>query len=235
MVRTIASGGSNGLVVTSPHPPIRSFSPRRRGLSPLRAEVYERTAPRHLLPVEGPLLALATLFPGIPDVVLDIGFGAGEGLVELAAARPTEAVIGVEVHTPGVARVLESIEHHGWQHVRLVEGDVMEFLPRLDHGSLAAVRLFFPDPWLKNKQRHRRIVRPDVLAALVDRLRVGGCLHVATDIADYGRHVMALVADEPRLRGGCIDRPEWRPLTRFEQRGLEAGRTPVDLSFERIR
>jgi len=235
MVRTIAAGGSNGLVVTTPHPPIRSFRPRRRGLSPLRAEVYERAAPRHLLQVEGPLLELATVFPGLPDVVLDIGFGAGEGLVELAAVRPDEGLIGVEVHTPGVARVLEAIERNGWQHVRLVEGDVMEFLPRLAPCSLAGVRLFFPDPWLKNKQRHRRIVRPDVLAALVDRLRIGGHLHVATDIADYGRHVVALVADEPRLRGGRIDRPEWRPLTRFEQRGLAAGRTPVDLSFERIR
>ena len=93
-------------------------------------------------------------------VVLDIGFGGGEGLIAMAALVPQECVIGVEVHTPGVAKVLEAIDAHGWQHVRVVEGDVLDFLPRLPPGSLAGVRIWFPDPWPKRKQQHRRLVRP---------------------------------------------------------------------------
>jgi len=183
--------------------------------------------------VEGPVLSWTELFPSL-DVVLDIGFGGGEAVVELAAARPHEAIIGVEVHTPGVAHVLEAVATNSWQHVRVVEGDVIEFLPRLACGSLAGVRLWFPDPWLKNKQRHRRLFRHDVVTALVDRVRIGGTVHVATDITEYARQVIEVAAAEPRLKGGVVPRPDWRPLTRFERRGLAAGRTPTDLVYTRV-
>jgi tRNA (guanine-N7-)-methyltransferase len=218
----------------APPPYARSFRPRRRGLPDARAEAYERDAPRWRLDVFGPPLDLGEVFgPGV-DVVLDIGFGGGEGLVDMATARPGECVIGVEVHTPGVAKVIDAIESEGWQHVRVVEGDVLDFLPRLALGSLAAVRIWFPDPWLKRKQQHRRLVRPAVVPLLVDRLRVGGELHVATDIAEYATHTERVVADEPRLRGGVVPRPEWRPVTRFETRGHREGRTATDLVYERI-
>ncbi len=94
------------------------------------------------------------------------------------------------------------------------------------------MRLFFPDPWPKNKQRHRRLFRPDVVVQLVDRLRVGGTLHIATDIADYAQQVIQAVCGEPK--GGVVPRPDWRPLTRFERRGLAAGRPPTDLVYTRI-
>lgn len=179
------------------------------------------------------MLALPEMFPA-RDVVLDIGFGGGEAVIELGAARPHEAIIGVEVHTPGVAAVLEAVAGNGWRHVRVVEGDVIEFLPRIATGSLAGVRLWFPDPWPKNKQRHRRLFRLDVVTALVDRVRVGGTVHVATDIADYARQVIEVAAGDPRLAGGVVPRPDWRPVTRFERRGLAAGRTPTDLVYTRI-
>ncbi|MEI7548556.1 MAG: hypothetical protein WCK21_10945, partial [Actinomycetota bacterium] len=115
-----------------------------------------------------------------------------------------------------------------------VEGDVLEFLPRIPLESLAAVRVFFPDPWPKNKQRHRRLFRPDVVTALVDRLQVGGTLHIATDIEDYARQVIEVAAGDGRLLGGVVPRPEWRPVTRYERRGLAAGRTPHDLIYERM-
>lgn len=184
----------------------------------------------------GEMLCFEDLFAAAgcnPEVVLDIGFGGGEGLIELAAIRPAEALIGVDVHTPGVATVLEAIDTEGWQHVRVVEGDVLELLPRIPVSSLAGVRLFFPDPWPKNKQRHRRLARPDVVTRLVDRLRIGGTLHVATDIADCATQTLAVCGAEPRLSGGIVPRPSWRPLTRFERRGLDEGRTPTDLIYER--
>lgn len=221
---------------TSVHPPIRSFRLRRRRLSPERMELYRERSVRWSLPADV-LLDWSTVFPTIAapiDVVLDIGFGGGEALVALAAQRPTEAIVGVEVHTTGVARVLETIDLAGWQHVRVVEDDVLVLLPRVPAKSLAGVRLFFPDPWPKNKQRHRRIARADVVPQFVDRLRVGGTLHIATDIADYAEQVAQLCADDSRLRGGVVARPEWRPVTKFETRGLAEGRQPIDLIYERV-
>lgn len=196
--------------------------------------MYHRLSAHWALPLDGEPLDFAELFGGEGDVVLDIGYGGGEGLIELAESRPNEAVIGVEVHTPGVAKVLEAIEHNGWQHVRVVDGDVLELLPRIPAASLTGVRLYFPDPWLKNKQRHRRLARPDVVAALVDRLRVGGTLHLATDIPEYAAQTREVCAAEPRLRGGVVPRPAWRPVTRFELRGLAAGREPTDMIYERV-
>ena len=185
------------------------------------------------LSAQGDMLRFKELFPFTDEVVLDIGFGGGEGLIELAAARPLQAIIGLDVHTPGVAFVVEAIEDNGWQHVRVMEGDVLELLPRIPNDSLVGVRLYFPDPWPKHKQRRRRLARPDVVTQFVDRLRVGGTLHVATDIAEYAAQTLAVCACEPRLQGGVVLRPEWRPVTRFERRGLAAGREPVDMIFER--
>lgn len=223
-------------MVTPPHPPIRSFRLRRRRLSPERMELYRERSARWSLPPEGEVD-----WPGVfptdaspIDVVLDIGFGTGEALVALAALRPNEAVVGVDVHTTGVVQVLEAIDINGWQHVRVVEDDVLALIPRLPLESLAGVRMFFPDPWPKTKQRHRRLVRPEVVAQLVDRLRIGGTLHIATDIADYAEQTARLCASEPRLRGGIVARPEWRPVTKFESRGLVEGRQPIDLIYERI-
>jgi tRNA (guanine-N7-)-methyltransferase len=221
---------------TPPHPPIRSFRVRRRRLSPERMDLYRERSVRWSLPAEG-VIDWSLVFPThrVPvDVVLDIGFGGGEALVAMAAERSTEAMVGVEVHTTGVAQVLEAIDLNGWQHVRVVEDDVLALLPRIPHGSLAGVRMYFPDPWPKTSQRHRRLARADVVPQLVDCLRVGGTLHIATDIDSYAEQVKRLCALEQRLRGGVVARPEWRPVTRFETRGLAEGREPIDLIYERI-
>ena len=171
---------------------------------------------------------------GPAEIVLDIGFGGGEALIELAAARPDEAIMCVEVHTRGVANVLEAIDDNGWIQIRVVEADVLELLPRVPLQSLASVRMFFPDPWPKYKHRNRRLARPDVVMQIVDRLRVGGTWHVATDIEEYAQQVIGAAAGDDRLSGGVVPRPSWRPSTRYEQRGLAAGRTAVDLIFERL-
>ena len=147
--------------------------------------------------------------------------------------QPDLDVVGVEVHTPGVVTVLDAIEHRGLHHIRVVHGDLLPFLDRVAPESFAVVRIYFPDPWTKRRNFHRRLVAPDVVAALTDRLRVGGTLHLATDIADYAESMRQVCDAEPRLSGGVIDRPDWRPLTRFEQRGLDAGRSPTDLLYTR--
>ncbi len=151
----------------------------------------------------------------------------------MARAEPDLDVIGVEVHDPGVVTVLDAIENESLRNVRVMHGDLIRFLRRLDAESLDVVRIFFPDPWIKVRQHHRRLVRADVVAALTDRLRPDGVLHLATDIADYAESMRSVCDAEPRLDGGVVPRPSDRPITRFEQRGLDAGRTPVDLVYRR--
>jgi tRNA (guanine-N7-)-methyltransferase len=213
------------------YPPQRSFKPRRRGLSPSRLASYERAMARWGLAVDGSQLSFAEVFGDAADVVLDVGFGGGEALIELAEVRPQEHVIGVDVHTPGIAAVLGEVQRRGLGNVRVVEGDAVDFLRRIPADSLAGIRVFFPDPWPKQRQRSRRLIRPAVVARFVECLRPGGDLQLATDDADYATRMRVVCDDTPGLTGGFIDRPSWRPVTRFEQRGVDEGRPPIDLSY----
>jgi len=203
-------------------------------LSPKRQAEFDEWIVRWGLDVDGPALHWSEVFGREGGVVLDIGFGHGESTIEMATSQPELDVIGVEVHTPGVVTVLDAIEHRRLHQIRVVHGDVLPFLDRIAPESLAVVRVFFPDPWTKRRNFHRRIVGPDVIAALTDRLRIGGQLHLATDIDDYADAMEQVCHGESRLRGGVIERPDWRPLTRFEQRGLDAGRSPTDLLYTRV-
>ena len=165
------------------------------------------------------------------EVVLDIGFGSGEALIELAELRPHECIVGIDVHTPGVAAVLEAVQRRGLRNVRVVEGDVLELLQRIPQRSLTAIRVFFPDPWPKRRQRGRRLIRPDVVEQLVPLLRTGGTLHLATDVDDYAAQMEAVCDAVAALAGGVIERPMWRPITRYEQRAIDEGRRPVELLY----
>ncbi len=219
---------------SAPWPVTRTFKPRRRGMSEARTARYEPALARWALPTDGPVLDLSTVFGTDGPFVMEVGFGGGESVVELAGAPMDACFIAIDVYTPGIATVLEAIEANGWQHVRVVDGDALDFLPRLASQSLDEVRVWFPDPWPKARQQRRRIIRPEITGMIVDRLRVGGVLHLATDIADYAEQMAAVCDGEPRLTGGEIERPAWRPLTRYEQRGIEAGRDVVDLVYRRI-
>ena len=213
--------------------PAASFKVRRRSLSPKRQAEFDAWIETWGLSIDGPLLEWSDVFGRDGEVVLDVGFGHGESTIALAAVEPDVDVIGVEVHTPGVVTVLDAIEHQGLHQIRVVHGDVLALLDRVPAESLAGIRVYFPDPWTKRRNHHRRLIRPDVLGALVDRLRSGGFLHLATDIVDYAESMQSVCEAELRLTGGVIERPDWRPLTRFEQRGLDAGRQPTDLRYTR--
>lgn len=212
-------------------PPIRTFKPRRRALSPSRQQLFERLAERWVLDEQGPVLDLDEVFGRRAPTVLEIGIGAGEALVQMAVAQPEFDVIGTDVHTPGIAAVLEGIEGERLENVRLMHGDVLEFLPRIALAALHGIRIFFPDPWPKARQQHRRLVRRGPIGALVDRLEPGGWLHLATDIDDYAAQMRAVCDEHPRLSGGVIERPSWRPVTRYEEKGHAAGRTATDLWY----
>jgi tRNA (guanine-N7-)-methyltransferase len=213
----------------------RTFKPRRRQLSARRAAAFDDGLREWSVDEVGPPLDLASVFGRTRDVVLDIGIGAGDGLIPLTVAEPDVDVIGCDVHTPGIAAVLAAIEMHGLTNVRVVHGDAIGFLDRLAPGSLTGARIWFPDPWPKARQRHRRLVRPDVVERLVALLREDGWLHLATDIDDYATQMQRVCDDHPALAGGVIDRPAWRPVTRYERRGLDAARTVTDLRYTRHR
>lgn len=223
-------------MTSAPRPHARTFQPRRRALGPTRAASYARLFPRWSLAESGPPLDVDALQSeaGASRVVLDIGFGYGTALVELAVAAPDELVIGVDVHTPGVAWVLDQIDERGLLNVRVVHADVLDFLPRVPPDALDGVRIWFPDPWPKVRQHRRRLVNSAVVAALTDRLRVGGVLHLATDVDSYATQMRAACDAEPRLSGGPVARPHWRPLTPYERRGTDAGRHATDLVYRRV-
>ncbi len=200
----------------------------RRRTSPGQVEVLDRLRPAYSVPVDRPLEA-AAVYGRTAPLVLEIGSGTGEATAAMAAADPSRDLLAVEVHTPGVATLLRRVEQDGLRNVRVAEGDGVQVLSdALAPGSLAEVRVFFPDPWPKAKHAKRRLVTPAFAALVADRLRPGGRLHVATDWASYAEQVLEVVRASTDLQVVSHDRGD-RPLTRFERRGLAAGRRIVDV------
>jgi tRNA (guanine-N7-)-methyltransferase len=212
---------------------IRTFHARRGRISAAQAEAVRTLLPRYGVP-DG-VLDVDALFGGRP-VVVEIGFGLGHATVEMAQADPGSGIVAVDVHTPGVARLLLAVESLGLDNVRVVHGDAVRLLrDQVPPGSLAAVRAFFPDPWPKARHHKRRLIRPDLVDLIASRLRSGGVLHVATDWAPYAESMREVLDAEPSLRD-CYDGPAprlERPLTKFERQGLEKGHEVVDLVYAR--
>ncbi|WP_250007272.1 tRNA (guanosine(46)-N7)-methyltransferase TrmB [Actinoplanes sp. M2I2] len=168
---------------------------------------------------------------GAPKV-LEIGFGMGDTLAAMAAADPARDYLGIEVHTPGIGNLLAEIQDHRLSNVRVALGDAMQLVHRLAPGSLDAVHIFFPDPWPKARHHKRRLVQPANIALLRDRLRPGGLLHCATDWPGYAEAMAATLDADPGLE--FVDRERaGRPETKFERRGVGAGRPITDLRYRR--
>jgi tRNA (guanine-N7-)-methyltransferase len=225
-----------------------AFFGRRKGKR-LRAgqeSLLATLLPRLRLPAEGPV-DLAALFPelphafeGAPRAVLEIGFGGGEHLAAEARDHPGTAFIGVEPFVNGVAKLLAVIEREGLANIRLWDRDATELLPRLPSRSLDTVYLLYPDPWPKRRQRKRRLLSDETLAALARVLRPGGELRCATDIDDYAGWALARALRSPDLAWTAERPDEWRrpwagwPGTRYEAKALSQGRRPSYLTFRRV-
>lgn len=209
-----------------PRPGVRSFTPRWRS-SPLTLERVETLLPRHQIP-DGPLDPLATFGRSGP-VVLEIGSGHGAAAITYAANHPSSDVLTVEVHVPGVVRMLAHAQEQGVRNLWVELGDALPLLrERIAPASLAAVHLFFPDPWPKNKHAKRRFVQQHSLDLLADRLAPGATLLIATDHEIYAQHVREQLAGHGGWQVLEGERPPWRPLDGFEAKGLRAGRTIHD-------
>jgi tRNA (guanine-N7-)-methyltransferase len=227
-------------VAPTPQRQIRTFKPRRGRITTAQAAALDRLWPRwgFEIPAEGEPLDLPALFGRVAPLQLEIGCGMGDAVVAMAAARPEHDFLAVDVHTPGLGNVLRMSERAGLTNVRAASGDALDLLrSQLASDGLEAVHVYFPDPWPKSRHHKRRIVRPDVIALIADRLRGGGSLHCATDWAEYAEEMLAVLAAEPWLRNryqGFAPRPTHRPVTKFEARAVRDGREVFDLSFVKI-
>ncbi len=216
-----------------------SFHPRGGRLNPVQRKAFETHADRwYLEAAELPApVDEQKLFGRQAGLALEIGSGMGESTVAMAAARPEIDLVAVEVYKPGVAQTLHHLGRADLDNLRVLRGDGVQVLTELvAPGSLAEVWLFFPDPWPKTKHHKRRLVTPEFAALVASRLRGGGTFRLATDWAPYAEGMLAACTATPALRNvhtGWAPRPEFRPRTRFERRGLAAGHEIFDLEFER--
>ncbi|MBA4175737.1 MAG: tRNA (guanosine(46)-N7)-methyltransferase TrmB [Leptothrix sp. (in: Bacteria)] len=233
-------GAARDAVAPAGHRPMRSFVLRAGRLGTGQQRALEQLGPRYVLPYTAQRLDLDAVFGRRAPRVLEIGFGMGGATAQVAAALPGTDFIGVEVHTPGVGALLRLIGDGGLTNLRLVQHDAVEVLAyMLAPGSLAGAHLWFPDPWHKKRHNKRRLVQPGFVAQLVTRLAPGGYLHCATDWQPYAEQMLEVLAAEPRLANtagdasGYAPRPDWRPLTKFEQRGIQLGHGVWDLVFTR--
>lgn len=208
---------------------IRSFVKRAGRMTRSQSRALEDCWPRFGIEYQPTPLAIEELFGREAPVVLEIGFGNGETLVEQAAAHPQRNYLGIEVHDPGIGHCLLQIEQAGIDNLRLMAHDAIEVLTdQVPDGSLARVNLYFPDPWPKKRHHKRRLLQPAFLALIASKLEPSGSLHVATDWANYAEHIDEVCADDPHFTIAervehAGDRPIDRPTTKFERRGLRKG------------
>ena len=218
--------------------PIRSFVRREGRMTEAQRRALEELWPRYGVALADGGLDPAGIFARRAPLILEIGFGNGDALLAMALARPDWNFLGVEVHRPGVGSLLLRLAAASIDNVRVIVADATEVLARLPAGSLAGVHLFFPDPWPKKRHHKRRLLQPAFAARVVGLLTPDGYLHCATDWDDYAVQMLAVLEATPGLTnvagpGAYAARPVSRPLTRFERRGVAAGRPARDLLFRR--
>ncbi len=219
------------------HPPIRSYVLRQGRYSAAQQRAHAELMPRFGVPYAARPLDFASLFGRRAPVVVEVGSGMGETTARIAAENPGTDYLAIEVHAPGVGSLLRRVDEEGLANVRVVQHDAVEVLrDMVPPDSLAAIHVFFPDPWPKKRHHKRRLLQPAFAALAASRLAPGGQLHVATDWEEYAQHVLAVLSGVPGLRNsaeGFAPRPPWRPQTKFERRGQRLGHGVWDLLFVR--
>ena len=216
---------------------IRSFVLRQGRVSNAQQRYYDEMMAKVGIPYAASLLDLDTVFGRSAPHILEIGFGMGETSAAIAEANPQNDYIGVEVHTPGVGSLCKLIAEKYLANQRIIQHDAVEVLrDMVSEGSLDGVHIFFPDPWPKARHHKRRLIQPSLVATLTRRLKPGGYIHCATDWENYAEQMLDVLSAEPSLENtadGYAPRPDYRPLTKFEQRGIRLGHGVWDLVFRR--
>ena len=222
---------------SAPARAIKSYVLRAGRMGSGQVRALAELAPRYLLPFGAAPFDAPRLFGRSAPLIVEIGFGMGQATAEIAAARPQDDFLGIEVHEPGVGALLQRIDQQQLTNLRIVRHDAVEVLrDMIAPSTLAAVHVFFPDPWPKKRHWKRRLIQPPFVALLASRLAPGGTLHCATDWQPYAEQMQEVLSAEPLLANtaeGYAPRPDYRPLTKFENRGLALGHGVWDLVFTR--
>jgi tRNA (guanine-N7-)-methyltransferase len=219
------------------HRHIRSFVLRQGRVSPAQQRSLDTLMPRYGIPYAAQTLDLESAFGRSAPKILEIGFGMGEPTAKIALDHPQNDYLALEVHPPGVGSLLKQIDAQGIQNIRIIQHDAVEVLrDMVNDATLDGVHIFFPDPWHKARHNKRRLIQSPFIAKLVQKIKPGGYIHVATDWQEYAEQVLAVLSAEPLLQNTATDyaeKPAYRPLTKFEQRGLNLGHGVWDLVFRR--
>jgi tRNA (guanine-N7-)-methyltransferase len=224
------------------HRSIRSFVLRTGRTTAGQAKAFTSVGPKFLLPYAAAPLDFEAAYGRNAPTVLEIGFGMGEATAHIAALLPEKNFLCCEVHTPGVGALLKRIDEQAIPNIRILQHDAVEVIDNmLQPGSLAGAHIFFPDPWHKKKHNKRRLIQGPLIAKLAARLAPGGYLHCATDWEPYAEQILEVLSAEPLLQntvpaasGGYAPKPYYRPLTKFENRGIKLGHGVWDVVFTRV-
>ena len=218
---------------------IRSFVRREGRITPSQKQALEALWPSFGIDVDRNSINFEKEFGRQAPCIFEIGFGMGDSLVSMAQTHPENNYLGIDVHRPGLGNLLKKIEENKITNVRVLCGDAVEVLKNnIDNESLDAVYLFFPDPWPKKKHHKRRIVKSEFVQLIKEKLKTSGLFHMATDWENYAEHMVEvmLLAEGFVNKGneqGFIERPDYRPLTKFENRGIKLGHGVWDIVFEK--
>lgn len=217
---------------------IRSFVCREGRLTSGQRQALDEHWPTLGLDYQPQPLDFSSVFGQQAPVVLEIGFGMGHSLVEMAKNDPTCNYLGIEVHRPGLGACLMQASAHNVQNLRVIGHDAVEILEKMiPDASLMRVQIYFPDPWQKKRHHKRRLIQQPFLDLIADKLSDGGFLHLATDWENYAQHMLTVLQAHPAYHNvapqGYIEKPQWRPVTKFEQRGKKLGHDVWDLMFKR--
>jgi tRNA (guanine-N7-)-methyltransferase len=213
---------------------IKSFVLRAGRISPRQQAGLDDALPQFALPAQAGIWDLPAIFGRDAETWVEIGFGMGASLLASAQAHPHLNFIGIEVHRAGIGSLAASLADQAMQNVRIAPFDACEvFNTCIADESLAGVQIFFPDPWPKKRHHKRRLIQPEFVRLITQKIKAGGILHCATDWQDYAVQMLDVLTAEKRLEGGIVPRPTTRPLTKFEQRGLKLGHGVWDLVYNK--
>ncbi len=219
---------------------IKSFVLRQGRLTKGQQQAIETQWPKYGVPFQPEPLNFTELFGRQAPTFLEIGFGMGKSLAQMAQDHPENNYLGIEVHRPGVGALLKEVAERGLTNIRVMNHDAIEVLDKMiPDASLAGVYLFFPDPWHKKRHHKRRIVQPEFAQKIAQKLQPNGIFHMATDWEDYAHHMMEVMTQAPHFQntqpeGHFTPRPNYRPLTKFEARGQKLGHGVWDLIFTKV-
>jgi tRNA (guanine-N7-)-methyltransferase len=216
-------------------PSVRSYSIRGSRITDAQRQAKTALQAVHGIAFKQELIDLKAIFPNSDSIIMEIGFGMGEATAIIAKNHPNNGYIAVDVHPPGIGKLLARIVENDLTNLKVIEDDVHVVMQHMiPDNSLDGIHLYFPDPWPKKKHNKRRIVNAGFLQLIHPKIKTGGFIHIATDWVPYAESIKEVFADSVLFTGGVIDKPEWRPVTRFEGQGIDKDHAVNDMLYIKV-